>query len=273
MATAHGHTLKLNRALNHLKDLERGATTWLENRDHHTITHEHDPDALTYSVFAEAERPPRDPAALLIGDFLHGVRSGLDHLAYALAVAYTNPLPEDVAEDSEFPIFGDEDRKGASGRGPDLFKGAASRKLRGVHPDARAFIESVQPYKLGSRFAQHNLFLLYDLARIDRHRLLHPVVAFFSGFGFNPHSSRVKLGPGIIRSYEGSLEKRTEVALIEGVRPVNPGESVYVDVVLPLKLAFPAESGAAAGKDVVKTLGAIYNYAITEVVTPLEAFL
>jgi hypothetical protein len=66
---------------------------------------------------------------------------------------------------------------------------------------------------------------------------------------------------------------RAEIARIVGIDPLSPGESVYVDVVVPLKLAFPTESGAAAGKDVVESLGGIYNYVVTEVTTRLEAFL
>jgi hypothetical protein len=272
MAETHGHVLKLHRALHHLKDLEAFAEKWL-NGDHHTLTHDYDAKTRTYSVFAEAERPPRDPAALLVGDFLHGVRSALDHLAYALAAAYTKPLPDDMAEESEFPIFGDEDRQGRPGSGPRLFKNAAARKLRGVHPDARALIESVQPYKLGANFRDHNLWVLYDLARIDRHRLLHPTVAYFSGFGLNQALTRANIGPAMVHSYEGYLEQRTEVARIVGVTPLGSGQRVYVDVVVPLKLAFPADADAAAGKEVVETLGTLYNFVVTDVVEPLRAFL
>jgi hypothetical protein len=272
MAETYGHVLKLHRALHHLEDLETFADEWL-NSDHHTLIHEHDADARTYHVFAEADRPPRDPTALLIGDFLHGVRSALDHLAYALAAAYTIPLPQDVAEESEFPIFGDEDRKGTPGSGPTLFVKAAARKLRGVDPNACALIESIQPYQLGANFRDHNLWLLYDLARVDRHRLLHPTVAYFSGFGFNPAKSNARIGTGEIHSFAGLLENRTEVARIVGIEPLKPGDCVYMDVVIPLKLAFPVDSDSAAGKDVIETLGGIYNYVVTNVTTPLETFL
>ena len=70
---------------------------------------------------AQAEAPPVDTLSVIIGDALHNMRLALDALAYTLSCAYTNPLPQDMASSSEFPIFGDEDAHGTSGVGSARF--------------------------------------------------------------------------------------------------------------------------------------------------------
>src|SRR5207249_10290034 len=48
--------------------------------------------------------------------------SGLDHLVFALAVKYSGSLSEENARDCQFPIIGDETKKGKGGSGPDIFR-------------------------------------------------------------------------------------------------------------------------------------------------------
>src|SRR4051794_2741325 len=110
------HRLKLARARKHLEDLGDEVGRWLDG-SHHTVSRKHQPHRGEYVVSVKAEAVPRDPFATLIGDCLQNLRSGLDHLAYELAAHCTVPLSDDIAEDSEFPIFGDVDRKGRSGTG------------------------------------------------------------------------------------------------------------------------------------------------------------
>jgi hypothetical protein len=97
------------------------------------------------------------------------MRSGLDHLAYALAAAHTVPLPADFAEESEFPIFGDRDRQGRLGTGVSRFantgRGGGLHKIRGVDPRAQAIIEGSQPHQRGQDFASDPLWKLHELSR------------------------------------------------------------------------------------------------------------
>jgi hypothetical protein len=69
------------------------------------------------------------------------------------------------------------------------------------------------------------------------------------------------------------LEDRTEVVRFEDIHPLVPGDPMYMDVDVPIKFAFPADSDAAAGKDVIETLGALYNFVVSDVIEPLDAFL
>src|SRR6266498_3307458 len=95
------HELKLQRARKHFEELKIEIGNWL-GRKHYTVREERDTDGWT-TFFATAEQPPVDPISLLVGDCLHNLRSALDLLAYALAQRYTVPLPQEVAESSEFP--------------------------------------------------------------------------------------------------------------------------------------------------------------------------
>ena len=82
-------------------------------------------------------------------------------------------MTEAEAEHSGFPIIGDVDRNGFTGRGPDLFASVAGQKLATVVPEARAAIERLQPFYEGPAWAFNPLWILNALARIDRHRFLH----------------------------------------------------------------------------------------------------
>jgi len=82
------------------------------------------------------------------------LRAALDLLAFNLASVYTVPLSDDVAESSEFPIFGDEDRQGNTGVGATRFNSASNAgipnrgsglyKIRGVNPGAQTIIEALR---------------------------------------------------------------------------------------------------------------------------------
>lgn len=274
MAPQYGYGAKFYGALDHLEHLAGELAAWIHENSRLT-THRHYLGKREYVVWVTTKELGSAGLAVEIGEFLHDLRSGLDHLAYALAVRFTGePLPKKIAEDSEFPIFGDEDRQGTPGKGPELFR-AAARKIAGVDPAAQTVIESLQPYHLGADFRTHELWRLYDLARVDRHRLLHLSVIHSGGVMWNPAANLnvYTVGPGEIVSHGGEIEpgKRTEVARMP-VIPINPKERVYMDVKPALEIVFAADS-PAAGESVPEVLGRIYNYVINDVLPPLERFL
>ena len=142
------------------------------------------------TAYVTAEQPPTDPISLLIGDAMHNLRSALDVLAFSLAAAHTKPLPKEIADRSEFPIFGNE-----NGDGRDLFHrvnkktgrpafGSGLIKIDGWHPGAQAAVERLQPYKRGNEFRSDPLWLLHELDRISKHRLLHVGIAASAGTGW-----------------------------------------------------------------------------------------
>lgn len=188
------HDLKLQRASKHLDGLEAEIDQWAE-RGGYTIQVEPDPQPreCEYVVKAYIHEPLReDPFSLLMGDFLQNARAALDYLAHALGDAGAGGFMEEQdARNSGFPIIGDADGEGYTGRGPDRFAEAAKTKLATVAGPARAVIESLQPYYVGGQvWNSEPLWILHELARYDRHRFLHPAVLFTGDTRLDPARGR-----------------------------------------------------------------------------------
>lgn len=241
---------------------------------------------------AVAESPPSDPISLLVGDALHNLRSALDVLAFSLARSYTHPLPKDLATNSEFPIFGDEDGQGSSGVGRARFhettkhgdptRRSGLAKIRGWHPDAQTIVERFQPYHRGHDFRADALWVLHELDRINKHRLLHTTVALSTGTGWripgseNPRGPKnVRcIGPGLVRVFGvSSLETETPISEIWGIHRIDNNVDIDLDITPALEVAFSRDAPAASGRPVLRVLVEIYRF-ISEVVVPaLEPYL
>ena len=237
------------------------------------------------TAYVTAEHPPSDPISLLVGDALHNLRSSLDLLAFALASAHTKPLPKELADRSEFPIFGDENRKGIPGSGAAMF-GARTRtgdpapnsglsKIQGWHPDAQTVVEGLQPYKRGKDFRSDPIWLIHDLDRVSKHRLLHPAVAAFSGTSWEVMMTRnIKaIGPGFYESRAGTLGTDTPIARVFGVHPIDPSADVHMEIHPALDAAFGDTARSAEGKPLMATLAELYKYVAVTVVPQLAPFL
>lgn len=106
-----------------------------------------------------ASPPIRPSVNTLIGEFLHDLRSSLDHLAWQLVLdAGGKPT-----EKTRFPIR-DAPRTNKKGerRGPGV--------PGGILAPARTLVGAAQPYQWGTRYREHPLWLLHQLWNIDKHR-------------------------------------------------------------------------------------------------------
>lgn len=262
------------RAHDHLQEIQRRVLEWQKSDANYSVTPDYNRGTRRYRVWVEInDRTALDPLPVLIGDYLHNVRSGLDHLALELAEAHTPTLNQKIIQDSEFPILGDEDGQGNPGKGAALFRKAA-HKLAAVDPGAKATIERLQPYQRGAQFRSDVLWQLYDLARIDRHRLLHVTVAANVGVALDPNDHRNLRGfaPGGFDIAGADLEHRTKVFETIAV-PINPKADVYVNVQPVIKVVFGRETPNVGGQPVIQPLGQIYEYVVNDVVLPLAKYL
>lgn len=93
-------------------------------------------------------------------------------------------------------------------------------------------VEGLQPYYRGTVYREDLLWLLHDLDRIDKHRLLHTAVASSFGTLMEPGASQnVRcIGPGFIRVFGGAVETDTPIALIYGLHPIDPGAEMHVEI-------------------------------------------
>lgn len=110
---------------------------------------------------------------MLLGDYLHNVRSALDHLVCQLALLDGAP----GCETTQFPI--------TSSHGN--YVSQEPRWLRGVSPGHRADLERLQPYHAGARMNDHLLMILDEFSNVDKHRVVHPAFGYFLGFEDVPH--------------------------------------------------------------------------------------
>lgn len=137
-----------------------------------TLSTEPETESITFDVDGEGQHlvsrfrkvDPIDPSLpLMIGDCVHNLRSGLDHLVYQLAVL--NHTPVSAAEKTAFPIC--LTKGGKSG-----FDERVRRFEKFISDAALAEIEKSQPYKAYDVPDESDIWILHQLDIIDKHRLL-----------------------------------------------------------------------------------------------------
>jgi hypothetical protein len=269
------HRLKLSRAFKHLKDLRRAESGWL-NGDNHSVWSEPNPKTGGLIFLASVtEQPPSDPFSLLIGDFLHNLRSALDLLAFALASGHTKPLPDEVAESSEFPIFGDESKKGVHESGQRLFRDNGLARIRGWDPEAQTAVELLQPYQRGDTFREDPLWILHELDRINKHRLLHTVVAGNKGVLLDPRKSVnvAAISAGVIKSFGDPVETNTPIAEFPPLIPIDAKLEMHMEIQPALHIAFAGGTPCVSREPVLQTLYDLYAYVGGTVLSALGPFL
>ncbi len=270
------YVLKFRRARYHLDRLNGEVGAWFKKSGTHSQWAENDPnDPNQVLIKALVEEIPAEPVSLIIGDVLQNFRGCLEHLAYDLAMAHSgDPLPEDVAADSQFPIVGDVSRKGIVGKGAEMF--ASQRKcIRGMCPEAQQIVENVQPYIRGSDFVTDPLWLLSALSNIDKHRLTHVAAVYPHLFTLNPgrparNVITIQNARGRTFSTTGNrLEGETVIAKIGVERVSDP--KVNVELEISPSIAF--SEGIAIHEDVFETLRRIQDHILVHVLDPLAKFL
>lgn len=273
MSSQHNHELALARAFHHLQNLKRRVANWRDGHNYRVIHNfERERGESVFRV-DDVEPPEPETFSVIVGDCLHNLSSSLNYLAYALAVAHTDPLPEKAADEVEFPIFGDVDRQEQARSGPRLFRKNAPKRIRNMDPKAQTEIEGLQPYKRSTPFTDDPLWKLYELARFNRHRFLHPAVAGFSGVGIDTRRTvNASIGPGILRIHGGLIEGRTEIASIPA-RPTDPSKEMYVHLEPSIGVAFAKGTPVVAGESMVEVLSRIYNDIVFAVLPRLTPYL
>ncbi len=153
---------RLGRAEEHLESIKNELLAYY-NSDPCTLSGKYKPD--TNGMAGGGEWSTKlDPLGVrlntLIGEFLHDLRSSLDHLAWQL-VLHNGGQP---TEETKFPILKVGPTPNKKGHEPPLHIAG------GVSPEALALIESAQPYQLGTEYTENVLWVLHQLWNIDKHR-------------------------------------------------------------------------------------------------------
>ena len=248
---------KFARAIQHLYDLFARIDKLKEEGHAYSITQDFDSDTGEYVIYVEPRELP-GWVGPRIGDFLFSMRSGLDHLAYELALAHTGaPLPDDIAEHSEFPIFGEREMTARE----------RERKIGGIAPHAQAVIERLQPHNRGDQYITDPLWMLNELSNIDKHRTPHLTYFISRGVAINgPLAFESVFIPNIV----GPLVGKTELMRYHGEGLSEPDMDMYLDFKLEIALD---QRPPTYGHPLGAVLFDIYRYVGTVVVEELSGFL
>lgn len=135
----------------------------------------------TWPVVATEIEPVPDALPLVLGDFLHNLRSVLDHLAWGLVLGHSSLPPWDRTNAPKgFPRLTSFPNVTTRPKPDD--RGNPSPTL--LQPPTTDAIETVldrlQPYNTGDPVAE-KLARISDLNNRDKHQTLHPTISVLSG--------------------------------------------------------------------------------------------
>lgn len=209
-AKLFGALAKLERATEHLYALHEGIEGFVA-AEPYRVEVEFDPQRGDHAVYVRVLRDPPFRLSAIVGDVLQNLRSCLDHVAWSIASRTNDEATlEKVARDIAFPIT----RHSGDFRSHPV--------LRHVDQDAQAFFKGLQPHNGGSRPEARVLLTLHDLAKVDRHRVLHPSFAMLD-------LSRILLDWGDSRprnpfldmtiAEDEGFEDGTEIGRVSGLGP------------------------------------------------------
>lgn len=236
-----GIDLKRKRAREHLNRLKSEVRRQLAVLDREGVIRETDP-AGKYIWRLNAPPSGTDRASILVGDFVHNLRSVLDHIVWSLA-GETNrrPLPEWPIHESEGP-------------GADGFYPSGIMKIRTLPAPAKIIIESLQPYNGGNQ----PLLNLQRLDNTDKHRRLLTtpygiVTSSFLGPAIDTWSPEFRekmargepivLFAGNISSKSGRFEHGDEIASADLSMSTELAEQVKVEPTFQITLDEPGING------------------------------
>lgn len=155
---------KIEHAQRHLETLKDELQSWIQSRPYAVYRkHETDAERHTFTFFMGEVLDAPDPIGLVFGDYVHNLRSALDHLVWALAVNNKGGKEPGNANVIGFPVA---DNLGAFHDAP---------VLRHLTWEQATVLEGFQPYHGGD--AQKALADLNLFWNDDKHRLVQPVLA------------------------------------------------------------------------------------------------
>jgi hypothetical protein len=226
-----GIRAKLERADLHLRALAGEVSAYLDGEPH-TYSTDADYNAGSYSIRIAIKSPPPVQLGVTCGDYIHCLRSALDHLI-------SGEVPKS-SNKTGFPIHRS---------GKDFFTEVVTAAwknengpLTSLDPEGAlfAYIQGIQPYRGQDGYASKPLWLLRELSNADKHRTILARAA-----------SHERVKPGTIRfkgtdiDYLGEAALVYDQPLVDGAkvlsgqfRVTGPNPQVQVQGHIPIDIAF-----------------------------------
>lgn len=223
--------VKLRQAERHLRSFEAESLDYLD-KARAGFDYVTDPVAGTIEVILRAEYDPPMLLGAIVGDVLHNLRSALD------AIAWETCRRAGVAAKQESAVYFPITWR------PSTWPGEAKSKLPCVPPDQILEFERLQPWYwdeqargMGIDIPLEDargqpLWQLHELAKVDRHRTPHPLLA--------------RTGDTWLGTSEGMS---TDIALVQPA-PWKPGDTILRWIIEPKERLHEAQPAG----DVILTL-------------------
>jgi hypothetical protein len=246
-----GPALKMQRALRHLEETQQQIMSYLQS-DPYQISVETDHGTSSYIVTAVHTPPPVD-IALSFGDFLHNLRSSLDHLA-RMMVEENGGVPVDGPGGTTFPVI-------------PRVKAGLQNIRGGVSTARREILQQIQPHNMGSDYEQHPLWKLNELDNIDKHRVLHVAnLVGYSSVVFVPEGSQeITITPDMNR-YSISLHTAQPQRITVAESDIHEAAKAVGMHTTTVRLA---EDEFCGGQHIWSLCDQLYNYVRNDVILPL----
>ncbi len=207
MNAAHklfGTYSKIKRANQHIDDLDQAIRTF-KSTNPNKIASKRDPDTRRLIYYVEEMRVIPVEIPLIVGECVHSLRSALDHLAFQLWVASgSNGNPATVG----FPIFDE----------PAKFHAGLAGKIKGLSQTGIDAITAIQPYKGGNG---NDLWVIHELNKIDKHRLLLTANMGFHGMTIPNHLT--------LANFIG-VDPAITVGMSSTLFPLKVGDELFMDI-------------------------------------------
>lgn len=240
-------TLKFERARRHLGVIHEAIDEFVSTAYEGSASY-CEVDTGNYALKLGEIRHPDHGLAVIVGDFLHNLRSALDHLAFQLVRFPVEDGGDKTPEDKiSFPLCDT----------PASFE-RSKWKVRGSAPGVEAIIEGLQPYSVAQ---QPFLWLLHELNNWDKHRVLHL-----------SENTLIEVGFGQIENTDfaevraaGELEDDAVLARWKAKSGLDP--DVEVGLYLGTEVTF--ENGPGAGwqvKGALDSMLILSEYALEELI-------
>jgi len=149
--------MKLGRAHEHLSQLKDEIARFCKSKPY--TERRYDDTQNARHIYCVEQKGTPDPIGTLIGEFAYNIRSGLDNLAWQLALLTTDKPNRQTA----FPI--ESECPGPSNK-------SFNEKVADIPPDALRVIEALQPYTRWPAFKEHALWQVNKLCNLDKHQVI-----------------------------------------------------------------------------------------------------
>ncbi len=260
--------LKFGRAQKHIKEFETQIARYAKRypyRGDRVPSRDRRANPHLWTYVLRISQQPREEVALSYGDALHNLRSSLDHLAVAL-------VPSDRKSHARFLCLTDDPwrlRTDGEFVFDDEYRMSFEQAVRGMPPEAIAFILRMQPYGRAAP-EEEALAVLNRLDVADKHRRL---IAFISGLEEPTTTLRIRGTPVPYATTQGGLTKDGAELFTVDVTPWPGLKDAEVEVHVRgtpvVGIQVSEEAGHVDAMEAFQTISSVVDY----ILKTLEPFV